>query len=139
MEKVRPWCGQPSDRGRLRNRTEQILYNGRPYPPNLPIPTSDLDFHLIYNSLGPSKLKTQTAFFAQLTAECPILYRGPPLPLKIVPSHGDLDPLSYMVPLAQVLNSKSNNILIGSAVLQGSLLRQADRPRYLVGNNRPIF
>ena len=23
MEKVRPWCGQPSDRGRLRNRTEQ--------------------------------------------------------------------------------------------------------------------
>ena len=24
MEKVRPWCGQPSDRGRLKNRTEQI-------------------------------------------------------------------------------------------------------------------
>ena len=23
MEKVRPWCGQPSDRGWLRNRTEQ--------------------------------------------------------------------------------------------------------------------
>jgi len=23
MEKVRPWCGQPSDRGRLRNRTQQ--------------------------------------------------------------------------------------------------------------------
>jgi len=23
MEKVRPWCGQPSDRGRLRDRTEQ--------------------------------------------------------------------------------------------------------------------
>ena len=23
MEKVRPWCGQPLDRGRLRNRTEQ--------------------------------------------------------------------------------------------------------------------
>ena len=23
MEKVRPWCGQPSDRGRLRNRIEQ--------------------------------------------------------------------------------------------------------------------
>jgi len=23
MEKVRPWCVQPSDRGRLRNRTEQ--------------------------------------------------------------------------------------------------------------------
>jgi len=25
MEKVRPWCGQPSDRGRLRNRTEPPL------------------------------------------------------------------------------------------------------------------
>jgi len=23
MEKVRTWCGQPSDRGRLKNRTEQ--------------------------------------------------------------------------------------------------------------------
>ena len=23
MEKVRHWCGQPSDRGRLKNRTEQ--------------------------------------------------------------------------------------------------------------------
>ena len=24
MEKVRPWCGQPSDRGQLKNRTEHI-------------------------------------------------------------------------------------------------------------------
>jgi len=23
MEEVRPWCGQPSDRGRLKNRTEE--------------------------------------------------------------------------------------------------------------------
>ena len=27
MEKVRPWCGQPSDRGRLKNRTEQKIYS----------------------------------------------------------------------------------------------------------------
>ena len=27
MEKVRPWCGQPSDRGRLKNRTEQVFKN----------------------------------------------------------------------------------------------------------------
>ena len=26
MEKVRPWCGQPSDRGQLKNGTEQLLY-----------------------------------------------------------------------------------------------------------------
>ena len=25
MEKVRPWCGQPSDRGRLKNRTEHNM------------------------------------------------------------------------------------------------------------------
>jgi len=25
MEKVRPWCGQPSDPGRLKNRTEPYL------------------------------------------------------------------------------------------------------------------
>jgi len=25
MEKVRPWCGQPSDQGRLRNRTDQTV------------------------------------------------------------------------------------------------------------------
>ena len=26
MEKVRPWCGQPSDRGRLRNKTESGMW-----------------------------------------------------------------------------------------------------------------
>ena len=26
MEKVRPWCGQPSDRGCLKNRTELRRY-----------------------------------------------------------------------------------------------------------------
>ena len=30
MEKVRPWCGQPSDRGRLRNRTEQEWERTKP-------------------------------------------------------------------------------------------------------------
>jgi len=29
MEKVRPWCGQPLDRGRLKNRTLQdVRYSG---------------------------------------------------------------------------------------------------------------
>jgi len=27
MEKVRPWCGQPSDRARLNNRTEALYEN----------------------------------------------------------------------------------------------------------------
>ena len=30
MEKVRPWCGQPSDRGRLKNRTELPLPTAHP-------------------------------------------------------------------------------------------------------------
>jgi len=38
-----------------------ILYNGRPFPPKLPIPMSDLEAHLIHDSLGPSKPTTQTA------------------------------------------------------------------------------
>jgi len=25
MEKVRPWCGQPSDRGRLKNRNRTVM------------------------------------------------------------------------------------------------------------------
>jgi len=29
MEKVRPWCGQPSDRGRLKNRTEHTTTSVR--------------------------------------------------------------------------------------------------------------
>jgi len=29
MEKVRPWCGQPSDRGRLKNSAERAT-NGAP-------------------------------------------------------------------------------------------------------------
>ena len=45
MEKVRPWCGQPSNRGRLKNRTE-LTSNSRsssslksfllPFPSSLP-------------------------------------------------------------------------------------------------------
>ena len=30
MEKVRPWCGQPSDRGRLKNGTEPAARRGQP-------------------------------------------------------------------------------------------------------------
>jgi len=36
MEKVRPWCGQPSDRGRLMNRTEPVFVSpngGNPITP----------------------------------------------------------------------------------------------------------
>ena len=29
MEKVRPWCGQPSDRGRLTNKTDVFLFGSK--------------------------------------------------------------------------------------------------------------
>ena len=34
MEKVRPWCGQSSDRGRLKNRTEFFRHTTIIYRPN---------------------------------------------------------------------------------------------------------
>ena len=37
MEKVRPWCGQPSDRRRLKNRTEQSTHT-HTHPFNGPLP-----------------------------------------------------------------------------------------------------
>jgi len=41
MEKVRPWCGQPSDRGRLKNRTEQ-----RAFCPSVSVPRPTVQFRV---------------------------------------------------------------------------------------------
>jgi len=38
MEKAHPWCGQPSDSGRLKNRT-YVLKQGRILYQNVPIST----------------------------------------------------------------------------------------------------
>ena len=38
MEKVRPWCGQPSDRGRLKIRTDQRAFRPSVYL-SVPRPT----------------------------------------------------------------------------------------------------
>jgi len=62
------------------------LYNGRLFPPKLPLPTRDLDFYLIYDSLGQSELTTQMTspsvqqFLHRWLQNVPILYNGPPLP-----------------------------------------------------------
>ena len=40
MEKVRPWCGQPSDRGRLKNRTEQNSTRNKSKLHNGPLSTT---------------------------------------------------------------------------------------------------
>jgi len=61
--------------------------------------------HLTHDSLCTSEPATQTAsrsaVFAQMTVECRyILQWDIPCPLKIAPSHGDLDSTLYMVPWA---------------------------------------
>jgi len=47
MEKVRPWCGQSSDRGRLKNRTEVT-------------PQSSVLLHFAQNHWHPSLLITKS-------------------------------------------------------------------------------
>jgi len=79
-----------------------ILYNGRPFSPKLPLLVGDLDPHLIHNSLSETEPTVQTAsrsilidsaVFAQVTAECPYTLQWDTLsPLKIAPSHGGSRP-----------------------------------------------
>jgi len=59
------------------------------------------------------------AFFAQMTAECPILYNEMHLTLQIAPSHGGSGPLSntWFPRPTRVLNP--NGISIGSAISAG--------------------
>jgi len=71
-----------------------ILYNGRPYLPELPLPMGDLD--LPYNTWcfwpmrahNPNGTSIGSAVFAQMTAECPYTLEWfACFLLKIVPSH----------------------------------------------------
>ena len=68
----------------------------------------------------------------------PILYSGPPFPLKIAPSNGGSGHSSntWFLRPTQVLNP--NSILIGSTVFAG-LSTDTDRPCYLVWNKRIIY
>jgi len=108
----------------------------------------DLNPHLTYNSLRPSKTATygngisiDSAVFAQMIVECPYtLQWDAHFPLKITPSHGGYEPPlnTWFTGPIPVLNP--NGISIGSAVSAGLTSvtdRQTDRPRYSVGNNRP--
>jgi len=73
---------------------EPILYNGRPYPPELPLPmggsgppcnTSCFRPMRAYN---PNSISISSAIFAQMTAECIYCLQWfACFPLKIAPSH----------------------------------------------------
>jgi len=71
-----------------------ILYNGRPYPPEVPLPTEDLDLPCItwcfrpMRAHNPNGTSIGSADFSQMTAEC--LYSlqwFACFPLKIASSH----------------------------------------------------
>jgi len=78
-----------------------ILYNGRLFPKNCPLPMGDLDPHLINDSLVQSKPTIQTVsrsvqpFLHRWPQTVPILYNGiigmPLSPSKLPISHGNLD------------------------------------------------
>jgi len=62
--------------------------------------TGGANVHPIYHIFfGPTRIHTpngissSSAVFAQLRAQFPILYNGPPLPLKTAHLHGDLTPI----------------------------------------------
>ena len=111
-----------------------IIYNGRLFPPKLPLPMGDLDAHLTHDSFGPYEPTTQTAsrsvqpFLHRWPQSVPILYNGMPLSIiKIAPCHGEIwTPSNTRFPRpTQVLNP--NGILIGLAVFAG-LTIVIDRP-----------
>ena len=54
MEKVRPWCGQPSDRGWLKNRIEHINQNANFIYCDVSISTRDLCQKKLFNSSSGS-------------------------------------------------------------------------------------
>jgi len=75
-------------------RQSAYNYNGRPYPPELPLPMGDL--HLLYNTWCFGLMWADNAngaligwaMFSQMTAECPCTWQWfACFPLKIAPSH----------------------------------------------------
>jgi len=50
MEKVRPWCGQPSDRRRLLNRTERTEHCMYSY--HISIITAEMDMGWVHPWVG---------------------------------------------------------------------------------------
>ena len=86
---------------------------------------------------SPNGKSFGSAVFAQLTAEVLILYNGLPFPQKLpLPIRGSGSHLTRF--LGPIQDHNPNGISIGSAISAGlTNVIQTDRPRYLVGNNRP--
>jgi len=112
-----------------------ILYNRRPFPPKLPLlmvgSGSLSNWRLLrpVQTHNPNGITIGSAVFTQVTVECSYtLQWDAPFPSKLPLPRGIWTPSNAWLPgPTRVLNP--NGISIGSAVLQGSLLRQTDRPK----------
>ena len=85
MEKVRPWCGQPSDRGRLKNRNRNIQ--------NYTSFVSRTDLSPIYVRLSIKNKNAQSATGAEMWGQFG--------PTKPVPMYLGLE-VSVTAPLPQI-------------------------------------
>jgi len=136
----------------------RILYNGRPFPPKLPLAIPGSGPHLIHDSLGHSKITIQTAwrsiqpFSHKWPQSVPIPYYGCPFPPKLPLPMGDLDPhltqitaVSLYFTMGRPFSLKIAPSHAGSGphLIHGSLGPRVLNPTgistdcYLVGNNRP--
>jgi len=84
-----------------------IVYNGRPYPPELPLPMrgsgapSNTWFTGSMRAHNPNSTSIGSAVFAQMSAECPYtLQCFTRFPTKLPLPMGDLDLMYYMIPWA---------------------------------------
>jgi len=120
---------------------------GDPFPKNCPFPwggeyepPSNTWFSGPIKVHNPKGISTDSAVFAQTTAECPnTLQWDTPSPLKIAPSHGGSGPHLIHGSLGPPESSTQTASQLLQAFSQGSLVwqtdRPTDRPRYSVGKN----
>ena len=100
-----------------------ILYNGRPYPPELPFPMRGSGPHLTHDSLraqNPKGTSICSAVFAQLIAECLYTLQWfTRFCLKIAHSHGGIwTPCNtWFLGPTRILNPNGNSV--ASAVFAG--------------------
>jgi len=129
-----------------------IIYNGRPHPPELPLPMGGSEPPSNTGCLGtmrahnPSGISIGSVVFAQMTAECPYTLQWfAHFSLKIAPSHGRIwtSCNTWFLGTTRVLNPNDNSITSAvfvelTNVTECQTDTQTDGPRYSVGNNSLI-
>jgi len=143
ITKTANWSVQPFLHS-LRKKLS-IIYNGRPYPPKLPLPMKDLDLPCNTWCFGPMKAHNPngtsigSAVFAQMTAECPYTVQWfacfpLKLPLPMLASGPHVIRVSLGLPefAMQMATWLFQPFLQGSLVTDWQSDRQTDRPCYSV-------